>query len=91
MVWSSQERSAEEPLRLSGKPFWSSLSIKSASQGERQGKNSCCSLGAGAVCSLSVNRFYLICGEHQHVNKGNLSGTQKVNGVFFGPLCGHSG
>lgn len=31
------------------------------------------------------------CGEHQHVNKGNLSGTQKVIDTIFGALCGHSG
>ena len=64
-----QAMSAEELLRLSGKPFWSSLSLKSAYQGEKQGKNSC-NLGARAGCSLDI-RFYLICNEHQHVNKGN--------------------
>lgn len=64
-----QAMSAEEPLRLSGKPFWSRLSLKSAYQGDKQGENSC-NLGAGAGCSLGI-RFYLICSEYQHVNKGN--------------------
>ena len=45
--------SAEELLRLSGKPFWSNLSLKSAYQGDKQGENSC-NLGAGAGCSLGI-------------------------------------
>ena len=45
--------SAEELLRLSGKPFWSNLCLKSAYQGDKQGENSC-NLGAGAGCSLGI-------------------------------------
>lgn len=66
---SGQAMSAEKLLRLSGKPFWSSLSLKSTYQGDKQGENSC-NLGARAGGSLGI-RFYLICSEHQHANKGN--------------------
>jgi hypothetical protein len=45
--------SVEELLRLSGKPFWSNLSLKSTYQGDKQGENSC-NLGAGAGCSLGI-------------------------------------
>lgn len=96
MVESGQERHAEEPWKLSGKPFWSSL----LSQGEQQRKNSR-GLGVGTgytpchgICLIltlhDVPRYRSGCGEHQHVNKGDLSGTQKVNDTLFGSLCGHS-
>ena len=56
MVEKGQERSSGELGRLSQKPFWSSLSIKNAFQGDEQTENTCYP-GAGAGFSLGITGF----------------------------------
>lgn len=57
MVGSDQERSAGEPLRLSGGLFWSRICTKNASPGNGQGKSSFCGLRAGSRFSLGATGF----------------------------------